>query len=74
MKTLIDETVVKHFSNIYLEGDISKGKNLIVFEIAKRYISNFLPHDRQDQWQHDHEHEREHGDTFNMWLMWEGRR
>ncbi|WP_250433501.1 PD-(D/E)XK nuclease family protein [Hanstruepera flava] len=42
MKSLIDETVTKHFKNLYLEGFISKGKNLIVFEIAKRYISNFL--------------------------------
>lgn len=42
MKPLIQETVSKHFKNIYLEGNISKGKNLIIFEIAKRYISNFL--------------------------------
>ena len=27
---------------IYKKGNVSKGKNLIIFEIAKRYISNFL--------------------------------
>ncbi|WP_048330836.1 PD-(D/E)XK nuclease family protein, partial [Bizionia psychrotolerans] len=42
MKLKIDLTVTKHFKDLYKEGDITKGKNLIVFEIAKRYISNFL--------------------------------
>ncbi len=42
MKFLINKTVTYHFTEIYKEGDITKGKNLIVFEIAKRYVSNFL--------------------------------
>jgi ATP-dependent helicase/nuclease subunit B len=42
MKSNIDKTVTHHFKSVYKEGDISKGKNLIVFEIAKRYIANFL--------------------------------
>lgn len=42
MKTSIDKTVYGHFKNHYKEGDITKGKNLIIFEIAKRYIHNFL--------------------------------
>jgi len=42
MKALIDKTVKNHFKSEFKEGDITKGKNLIVFEIAKRYISNFL--------------------------------
>ncbi|MFD0834892.1 PD-(D/E)XK nuclease family protein [Mariniflexile aquimaris] len=42
LKSHIDEKVSHHFKNEYKEGDISKGKNLIVFEIAKRYVSNFL--------------------------------
>ena len=42
MKALIGETVVMHFNNVYLEGNISKGKNLITYEIAKRYILNYL--------------------------------
>lgn len=42
MKTQVDERVTHHFKEIYKEGDITKGKNLIVFEIAKRYLNNFL--------------------------------
>ena len=42
MKPLITKTVTHHFKEVYKEGDITKGKNLIVFEIAKRYVSNFL--------------------------------
>ena len=42
LKTQIENTVSHHFKNEYKEGDISKGKNLIIFEIAKRYVSNFL--------------------------------
>lgn len=40
--SLIQPTVKKHFKKLFKEGDISRGKNLIVFEIAKRYVSNFL--------------------------------
>lgn len=42
LKTEIDTKVTAHFKNEYKEGDITKGKNLIIFEIAKRYVSNFL--------------------------------
>ena len=42
LKLKIDERVTCHFKNEYKEGDIATGKNLIVFEIAKRYVSNFL--------------------------------
>ena len=42
MKDSTNETVEFHFKKHYKEGDISKGKNLIIFEIAKRYIHNFL--------------------------------
>ena len=41
-KKQIKLTVTKHFKNLYNEGDFSKGKNLIIFEIAQRYISNFI--------------------------------
>ena len=43
----IDTTVGKHFKSEYKEGDISKGKNLIIYEIAKHYISNFLKLEKQ---------------------------
>ncbi len=42
MKLLIEKTVTYHFKDVYKEGDLSKGKNLIIYEIAKRYVSNFL--------------------------------
>ena len=42
LKNKIVERVTYHFTNEYKEGDITKGKNLIIFEIAKRYVSNFL--------------------------------
>ena len=41
-ETKIKETVTKHFKNLYKDGDFTKGKNLIIFEIAQRYISNFI--------------------------------
>jgi ATP-dependent helicase/nuclease subunit B len=48
LKSDITETVTKHFKKIYKEGDITKGKNLIIFEIAKRYVSNFLDLEIED--------------------------
>lgn len=42
LKSQIEQKVTFHFKNEYKEGDITKGKNLIVFEIAKRYVFNFL--------------------------------
>ena len=42
MQSKIEERVNFHFIDIYKKGDLKKGKNLIIFEIAKRYISNFL--------------------------------
>jgi len=42
LKTQIEKKVQFHFKNEFKEGDITKGKNLIIFEIAKRYVSNFL--------------------------------
>lgn len=38
----IDATVTQHFKSLYKEGDLSKGKNLIIFEITKRYVYNFI--------------------------------
>lgn len=42
LKQKIEERIRYHFKMEYREGDLSKGKNLIVFEIAKRYVLNFL--------------------------------
>ncbi len=42
MQSKIDIEVTNQFQLEFKKGDISKGKNLIIFQIAKRYVSNFL--------------------------------
>lgn len=42
MKGLIDEEVTAQFKKTFKGGTFTKGKNLIIFEVAKRYISNFI--------------------------------
>jgi hypothetical protein len=39
---LIELKVTKHFKNLYKEGDFTKGKNLIIFNIAQHYIKTFV--------------------------------
>ncbi len=48
LKHQIQEAVTNHFKKVYKEGDITRGKNLIIFEIAKRYVSNFLDLEIED--------------------------
>lgn len=40
--TEIDAEVLKQFKEVYKEGEIKKGKNLLAFEVAKRHVLNFL--------------------------------
>lgn len=42
MKERIPQEVTKQFHKTFRGGTFSKGKNLIVFEVAKRYIQNFI--------------------------------
>ena len=42
MKKKIKTTVIGHFAKSFAEGDISRGKNLIAFNVVVRYIENFL--------------------------------
>ena len=42
MMQMIDDVVLSKFKEIYKEGNITKGKNFIAFEVAKRNIFNFL--------------------------------
>lgn len=37
-----DDAVAEEFSKTYKDGNIKTGKNLIIFEISKRYVQNFL--------------------------------
>ncbi|WP_276168757.1 PD-(D/E)XK nuclease family protein [Zobellia alginiliquefaciens] len=41
-KSLVAGLVQKHFAKTYLDGDISRGKNLIAFNVVLRYIENFI--------------------------------
>ena len=40
MKIKIDSEVEKQFKKTYKEGTYNKGKNLIIFEVAKYFILN----------------------------------
>ena len=42
MIAMADAEVYKQFKEIYREGDVTKGKNLLALEVAKRNIFNFL--------------------------------
>ncbi len=39
---LIDDEVTFQFKKTFKEGTFNKGKNLIIFEVAKRYVQNFI--------------------------------
>lgn len=48
MMTLADEEVLKQFKEVYKEGEVKKGKNLLAFEVAKRNIFNFLKAEKNE--------------------------
>lgn len=48
MLSKIDSEVEKQFAEHYSEAPLQEGKNLIVFEIAKRFVSNFLYQEKQN--------------------------
>lgn len=48
MKKRIHEEVTFQFKETFKGGTFSKGKNLIIFEVVKRYISNFLDREITD--------------------------
>ncbi|WP_445713925.1 PD-(D/E)XK nuclease family protein [Flavobacterium sp.] len=48
MEAKIEEVILKHFKEIYKEGEITKGKNLLAFEVAKRNVYNFLQLEKKD--------------------------
>ena len=43
----INDTVKSQFAKFYKKGGITKGKNLIIFEIAQRYVQNFIQQEIQ---------------------------
>ncbi|QQX77715.1 MULTISPECIES: PD-(D/E)XK nuclease family protein [Aequorivita] len=48
MKNKIHEQVTSEFKKTFKGGTFTKGKNLIIFEVAKRYISNFIDRELAD--------------------------
>ncbi|MBD3582118.1 PD-(D/E)XK nuclease family protein [Flavobacterium selenitireducens] len=44
---LLDAEVMKQFKEVYKEGEIKKGRNLLAFEVAKRNVANFLKMERE---------------------------
>jgi hypothetical protein len=44
----LDVEVLRRFREIYKEGEIRKGRNLLAFEVAKRNVSNFLKLEREE--------------------------
>lgn len=44
---LVNEEVFNQFKKEYKEGEITKGKNLLAFEVAKRNVFNFLQQEKK---------------------------
>jgi hypothetical protein len=47
MNKMVRELVIKHFRNEYTNGDITTGKNRLIFEVAIRFVTNFLAQEKQ---------------------------
>ncbi|MCI2229878.1 PD-(D/E)XK nuclease family protein [Polaribacter sp. MSW13] len=47
MMKIAKELVVKHFKNHFKNGDISTGRNRLIFEVANRFVSNFLSKEKE---------------------------
>ena len=41
-KATIENLVKKHFAKSYMDGDISRGRNLIAYNVILRYLENYL--------------------------------
>lgn len=47
MLAVTNDEVLKQFKEIYKEGEVKKGKNLLAFEVAKRNVFNFLNEEKK---------------------------
>jgi len=41
-KSRIEEEITLQFKKSYMNGPVNQGKNLLIYEVAKRYLRNFL--------------------------------
>jgi hypothetical protein len=46
MEKIAKELVVKHFKIQFKNGDLSTGKNRLIFEVANRFVTNFLSQEK----------------------------
>ena len=46
MESLANDLVIKHFKIQFKNGDITTGKNRLIFEVANRFVSNFLTQEK----------------------------
>lgn len=47
MGKIANDLVVKHFKTHFKNGNILTGKNRLIFEVAKRFVSNFLAKEKE---------------------------
>lgn len=47
MENLIKDLIVKHFKIHFKNGDLSTGKNRLIFEVAIRFVTNFLSKEKE---------------------------
>ncbi|APG65662.1 hypothetical protein LPB136_09945 [Tenacibaculum todarodis] len=47
MQQKVEELTQKHFKIQFKDGDISTGKNRLIFEVAKRFTQNFLSQEKE---------------------------
>ncbi|MFP9112974.1 PD-(D/E)XK nuclease family protein [Flavobacterium sp. RHBU_3] len=47
MEKLANKAVTEQFTEVYKEGEIKKGRNLLAFEVAKRNVNNFLKQEKK---------------------------
>ena len=52
-KAQIQDTVKQHFQKSYLDGDISRGKNLIAFRVIIKYIETFIDKEIEETKKHE---------------------
>ncbi|NER14303.1 PD-(D/E)XK nuclease family protein [Leptobacterium flavescens] len=48
MESGAEELIAREFRKVYKSGDFSRGKNLIIFNIALKYVEKFLQQEKED--------------------------
>ena len=46
MEKIANDLVIKHFKIQFKNGDLSTGKNRLIFEVANRFVTNFLTQEK----------------------------